>query len=296
MKIHTLVILCWVLCFCTFCSLAQDKEAISITYGVSRLHYHDTAAGMRQLEVKARLPLLHQGGNMLVVGMNYKLLSPDDLPAAYGDALHGASVQVAWIARLNERKSLTVFAQAGLFSDMQDISAKDLRYGLGIRYRVRHSDKLATGWGLGYSRQFFGNQLVPFIDLQYMPNQHWSISGQFPIKPKVLYHFNDQVAVGLEVSGDGSSYRLSHDKNNDQFVQVNQWAALARLEYRFASSWLLTLGLGSNLRQSYRLYNDASNIPWTIITVPLGDRDAPVQEIKSRGLQLQVGFAFSPFR
>lgn len=285
----------WVLVCCTIPGMAQDKEAASITYGVSRMHYNDTTAAVRQLEVKARLPLLHHGGNTLAVGINYKLLSPDDFPAGFGNELQGISVQLAWIMRLDERKSITVFTQAGLFSDMHDISAKDLRYGLGIRYRVRHSDKLATGWGIGYARQFFGNQLVPFIDLQYTPNQHWSISGQFPIKPKVLYHFNERLAAGLELSGDGSSYRLSHSKTDDQFVQVNQWAALARLEYRFAPSWLLTLGLGSNLRQSYRLFNDASNIPWTIITIPLGERDEPVQEIKSRGLQFQAGVAFSPF-
>lgn len=289
-------IMAWVLACCSIHGIAQDKEAASITYGVSRLHYNDTTAATRQLEVKARLPLLHHGGNTLAVGINYKLLSPDDFPAGFGNELQGISAQLAWIMRLDDRKSITVFTQAGLFSDMQDISAKDLRYGLGIRYRVRHSDKLATGWGLAYARQFFGNQLVPFIDLQYTPNQHWSISGQFPIKPKVLYHFNERLAAGLEVSGDGSSYRLSHSKTDDQFIQMNQWAALARLEYRFAPSWLLTLGLGSNLRQSYRLYNDASNVPWTIITVPLGDRDEPVREIKSKGLQLQAGIAFSPFR
>ncbi len=288
------LIICALLCS-TISGMAQDKDAASITYGVSHLRYNDTTAATRQLEVKARLPLLRHGPTTLVLGINYKLLSPDDFPAGFGNELQGISVQLAWIMRLDDRKSITVFTQAGLFSDMQDISAKDLRYGLGIRYRVRHSDKLATGWGLAYARQFFGNQLVPFIDLQYTPNQHWSISGQFPIKPKVLYHFNERLAAGLEVSGDGNSYRLSHSKTDDQFIQVNQWAALARLEYRFAPSWLLTLGLGSNLRQSYRLYNDASNVPWTIITVPLGDRDEPVREIKSKGLQLQAGIAFSPF-
>jgi hypothetical protein len=166
---------------------------------------------------------------------------------------------------------------------------------VGFRYRYKHSSRLSTGWGLAYSRQFFGNQIIPFIDVDYRPGEKWSISGQIPIRPKVLYHFSTRLRAGIELNGEAASYRLSVTGRNDHFIQINQWMGLGKLEYQFAKLWQLNVGIGRSFKQSYRLYSDASTTPWTIITIPLGERPDPVQRIDSRGLNIQFGFSFCPF-
>lgn len=276
-------------------SRAQEKELASINYAVSGLKYNDTTAHVRQLDLKLRIPLYQKHQNTIGATMGYKSVHLNHFPDSYTPALHGILLQGAWLYRITPRRSLTLFAQAGLFSDMEDISGKDLRYSAGFRYRLKHSDRLSTGWGLAYSRQFFGNQVVPFIDVDYRPNEKWSITGQFPIKPKISYTISKKLSAGLELNGEAASYRLSATERNNQFIQINQWTGLAKLEYQFAKAWQLNLGLGRNFKQSYKLYNDATTTPWTIITFPIGDKPDPVQQMESGGLNIQLGCSFNPF-
>ncbi|HTN45823.1 MAG TPA: DUF6268 family outer membrane beta-barrel protein [Flavipsychrobacter sp.] len=276
-------------------TMAQERDLADINYAVSRLKYNDTLADVRQLDLKLRMPLYQKHKSLLGATVGYKNVSLHHFPDSYTTALHGIIFQGAWLHKVTARRSLTLFAQAGLFSDMEDISGKDFRYSAGFRYRFKHSDKLSTGWGLAYSRQFFGNQIVPFIDVDYQPNEKWSITGQFPVKPKVMYNFNQKLSAGLELNGEVASYRLSAAERSSQFIQINQWTGLVKLEYQFARAWQLNLGIGKNFKQSYKLYNDASTIPWTIITFPIGEKADPVQKLESSGFNVQLGVSFNPF-
>lgn len=294
MKKSLLVIL---IVFYSFNCLAQEGggDIVGINYSQSKLKYNDTSASTKQLDIKFRIPIYHHIKNTVTGSVGYKNLNLNNFPESYTQKLYGITAQAAWYYKISDKKNLTIFAQAGLFSDMKDISSKDFRYTAGVRYRIKHSDKLASGWGLAYSRQFFGNQIIPFIDVDYEPNDKWSITGQFPIKPKILYHLNKKLSAGFEVSGDASSYRLSETENNNRFIQINQWAGLIKLEYQFAKAWQFNLGIGKNFKQAYKLYNDASTTPWTIITIPLGNKPDPVREIDSKGMNVQIGISFNPF-
>lgn len=267
---------------------AQDRNLAVINYTASALKYNDTSAHARQFDAKFRLPVYRTFG----ITIGYKNVMLAEFPSSYTPHLHGITLQTAWLYKLTARRNLSFFVQAGLFSDMKDISGKDFRYSAGFRYRYRHSDKVSTGWGLAYARQFFGNQVIPFIDIDYKPNNKWSITGQFPVKPKVLYHFSEKLRTGVELSGEAASYRLS---SNNQFIQINQWTGLAKLEYQFASAWQLNFGIGRNFKQSYKLYNDAVTTSWTIITIPVGRKEDPVQKIDSKGLNVQLGISYNPF-
>jgi len=276
-------------------AFSQERDLATVNYTISKLKYNDTAASARQYDIKLRLPLRQKNKSILGSTIGYKNVNLHSFPASYVSNLHGITLQGAWLYKITQRSSLTFFAQAGLFSDMSDISGKDFRLSGGFRYRLKHSDKLSTGWGLAYARQFFGNQIVPFIDVDYKPNEKWSISGQFPVKPKILYHFNKKLSAGTELNAEAASYRLSAAERNNQFIQINQWTGLLKLEYQFSKSWQLDFGFGKNFRQNYKLYDDASNTPWTIITIPVGNKPAPVQEINNNGLNARIGLSFKPF-
>lgn len=278
----------------TLC-IAQDRELISINYSIAKLKYNDTSANAKQLDIKFRLPLYQKNKNTIAATIGYKNVALNNFPLCYTQSLYGITLQTIWLHKFSNKKSIMIFAQAGLFTDITDISIKDYRYAAGFRYRYKHSDKLTTGWGLAYSRQFFGNQVVPFIDVDYIPNDKWSVTGQFPIKPKVLYHFNKKLSAGVEINGEAASYRLSAIEKNNQFIQINQWAGLAKLEYQFAKAWQFSFGIGRNFKQSYKLYSDASTTPWTMITIPLGEKPTPVQKLEGKGLDVKFGLSFNPF-
>jgi len=274
---------------------AQDRDWATINYSISTVKYNDTSTNARQFDAKFKLPVYQKNKSTFAATIGYKNISLNNFSDNYTSSLHGFTMQAVWLYKFTGKKSLTFFTQAGLFSDMKDVSGKDFRYSAGFRYRYKHSDRLTTGWGLAYSRQFFGNQIIPFIDVDYRPNNKWSISGQVPVKPKILYHFNTKISAGIEVNGEAASYRLSATEKNNRFIQINQWTGLAKIEYQLAKSWQLNLGFGKHFKQSYKLYNDASTTSWTIITIPLGNKPEPVKKIDSKGLNIQLGVSFSPF-
>lgn len=276
-------------------STAQDKDLATINYSISKVKYNDTSANARQFDAKFKLPVYQKNKSTFACIIGYKNVSLNNFHNSYTSPLHGFTIQAAWLYKSTDKKYLTLFIQAGLFSDIKDLSGKDFRYSAGFRYRYKHSDRLTTGWGLAYSRQFFGNQIIPFIDVDYRPNDKWTISGQAPVKPKIIYRFNTKISAGIEVNGEASSYRLSATEKNNQFIQINQWTGLAKIEYQFAKSWQFNLGIGKNFKQSFKLYNDASTTPWTIITIPLGNKPEPVHKVDSKGLNVQFGVSFNPF-
>lgn len=281
--------------FAALNSFAQDKDLLSVNYGLSGFQYHDTAAIALQTALKCALPVYRKNKHSIVGVMNYKNTAFYNFPESYRQTLHGFTLQAIWIYKMSGNKSIALFAQTGLFSDLQEISIKDFRYTAGFRYRYKHSGRLSTGWGLAYSRQFFGNQLVPFIDVDYKPGRKWSITGQFPIKPKILYHLNKKLSVGVEINGDAASYRLSASDKNNRFIQINQWTGFTKMEYQFSGGWQLNLGIGRNFSQSFKLYNDASSTSWTIITIPIGEKSDPVQRIDNRGFRAVLGISLQTF-
>lgn len=275
--------------------IAQDRDIVNVNYSASKLSYENTTATTRLLEVKLRIPIYHNDSTTFITAINYKNLVLSSFPSQYTNNLQGISAQFVYNRILSDSRSIAVFAQAGIFSDFKDISGEDFRYGGGFNYNIKHSYRLTSGWGLFYARQFFGNQIVPFISINYQPNNRWSVTGQLPVKEKILYHFNDKTSAGVELSGEGNSYRLSASENQSNYVKVTQWAALAKFEYKFTRSWQLNAGMGSNVIQNYELFANGSTSSWTIITSPLGKKQQPLQQVKNRGFTAQIGISYIPF-
>jgi hypothetical protein len=273
---------------------AQDKEAISVSYNTNKFNYNDTSATIQQTDVKLRLPLYQKNAVVIATGVGYKNLTLTHFPENYSSPLHGFTLQGIFLYKISQEKKLLFFAQTGLFSDLKDIDYHDFRYSVGVRFRVKHSDKFSSGWGLAYARQFFGNQIVPFIDIDFTPHEKWRIVGQFPVKPKILYYFKKNFSAGLELSGEASSYRLSESLRQNQYIQYNQWASSLKLEYGFAKFWQLAVGAGFNLKQTAKLFNETTSATWTLITIPIGNKNEPVRKIESRGLYFQMGVSFIP--
>lgn len=265
---------------------AQELNLAGVTYEYNRLQQNDTTAHVQQISAYARFPLSKQFGGSVA----YRYLHVGGLTLSWDPRFQGISLQLAWKLQLTAKQVITIFSQAGVFSDMEDVTGKDWRYGLGMRYQYEHGEKLTTGWGLMYNRQFFGNQLIPFIDVRYAPNDRWAISGQFPVKPKVLYHVNGRFSLGLEISAEAASYRLSAEKQH-RYLKSTQWAGLGRMEWQFTRFLQLNVAMGSSFVNRYQVFEDAGAAHWTIITVPVGKRPEPVFDVKGKGLTATVGVA-----
>ncbi|WPV64757.1 hypothetical protein [Chitinophaga sp. LS1] len=193
--------------------------------------------------------------------------------------LQSIAAQLFYSIRFSEKKSLVLIGTGGLYNE-------GWRYGAGFRYLYKHSEKVKTGIGMMYNKQFFGNQLIPFWDVKYEPSAKWTISGLFPIKPKIMYHFNNTVSAGFEINGEASSYRMS-----TTYLRNNQWTGLCRFEWFFTKNLLLSAGLGKNFINRYQFYANDLKTGWTIITIPLGEKAQPIYERSSKGISATLGIS-----
>lgn len=231
--------------------------------------YNGGEYSAQTLHVNARFPLFHNMfGNVM-----YRHLTLED------HTLQSLAAQLFYKVTFSDKKSLVLIGTGGIYNE-------GWRYGAGFRYQYRHSEKVKTGIGLMYNKQFFGNQLIPFLDVSYAPSDKWTISGLFPIKPKVMYHFNNVVSAGFEINGEANSYRLAAT-----YLRNNQWTGLCRFEWLFTKHLLLSAGLGKNFINRYQFFDNMAKTGWTIITIPLSEKAQPVYEKESKGLSATVGIS-----
>ena len=103
---------------------------------------------------------------------------------------------------------------------------------------------------------------------------------------------SEKIFLSGEISGSASSYRLSATENNSRFIRINQWYGLSSLGFILRKQHLLSIGLGYNLRQTIRLYDDGQNQGLSIFTFDMKKTGTPVAEDKIRGAILNVGYSF----
>lgn len=275
-------------------STGQDKDVFSLSHDLSSIKSNEASGYYQQWEVRAKYPVFKGKQVLWAGGCTWKQVSIKNIAELPGTTFNGLSAQVFRIQQIGASASFTVFAQAGMFTDWIGVSFNDLRYGIGFRYKRRHSDRLSSGWGLAYARQFFGHQLVPFVEIDYRPSGRWRITGHFPVKPRITYQVSKQFRLGMELQGDASSFRFG-PSGEKSILQINQWSALIRAEQIFKKNWTLFAGAGVVIRQSYRVYDDPQAVPWTIITIPLGAKEEPLSNISGKGFCLQFGCSLNVF-
>lgn len=277
----------------TLASRAQDREVAGVSLSYAPLKYNDTLASVQQLEARFRFPLFAGIKSQLIGTVSYRRTTFNDFDSFTDRSLQGISSQLAWLRRTGARTEMLLFAQAGLFSDFADISAKDLRLSAGFRYRVRQSPSVKYGFGLAYSRQFFGNQIIPFIDFDWRPDNRWHVYGQFPVKPRIEYSLTNNWTLGTGLLGEASSYRLSAKDHQNQFVKNAQWGLNMYTEKAVYKSLTLHVGTGCYLKRTFRKYNDSDHSPWTVITVPLGTKPDPVMKADSRSWFVEFAVSYN---
>ncbi|MBB4802131.1 hypothetical protein HNP37_002204 [Flavobacterium nitrogenifigens] len=275
--------------------IAQDKELIDINYSTAKLKYNDTTSQSGMLNAKFRVPLYYNDGNIFMASVDYRHVTLSSFPEYYSGPLQGASLLLLYNRKISDKNSIALIARFGLFSDFKKAHSRDFQYGFGINYDIKYSEEFKTGFGFFYARQFFGNQIVPFMNIDWKIGEKWRLTGRLPIKEKLLYQFSAKISAGIELALENSSYRLTENEAENNFIKITDCAALAKFEYKFSKSWQLNLAGGVGLIQRYEIYDESSDGSWSIFTIALNKKEKPLQEIKSRGFTGQIGISYNLF-
>lgn len=282
--------------FLSAIAFGQDKITSELNLNYSLIHYNDTARHVRQFDFKIAAPIYNNGKNRLSGNLSYNSESLNDFPSVYGTSMQGIGVGLNWTNIISPRSVLVISGQAGIYSDMNELSSNAIRERLGFTWLSKHSDKLSLGFGLSYARQFYGNQLIPVTAVIYhFDNEHWKLSGAFPESPKLTYNLNDKSAISLQLRAQFASYRLTSAQDSGTFVKNSKLTSLISYEYTFAKAWRISTGIGYAMRQRYELYKDNyDSSEWYFIGRPLGNKPTPITSIIQNGVQFHIGISFNP--
>ena len=268
---------------------AQEIDLGRATYGVSAVRANGRRQLVQQPALDVRLPLYQHAGTRLGAALSYRALLSGDLAGI--DNLQGLGGQLVLGQRLTDKNTLTVAASGGVYADWRDVRGEDFRWTATGQLRHRYSASLAVGVGLNYNRQFFGNQLVPYLDVQWAITARLRLTGQPPFRQQLVYALTPRLGLGLDASGTSTSYRLSARTDSSRYVQATQWNVGALVEYRLAPHWVLVAQAGRLAVQDYRTFASDVRVPWTI-GLGRGGTRTPLTEVSSPSWTGQLTLAF----
>ncbi|UOB18132.1 DUF6268 family outer membrane beta-barrel protein [Abyssalbus ytuae] len=267
-------------------SFAQERDLATVNYSFSNINYNDSVATLKYLHFRLNTPLWKNEKNRIFAGINYKSGYFNNFNLFPESTLHGVGLRLGWNHKIDSIQNIILFFQSGIYSDFQDISGKDFRSLIGFSYTKRKSDSFKYGIGAGYSRQFFGHQVVPFFNLEWKVSPRLAIYGQLPVKQQIEYSFSSFL-IGSKIDGNAASYRLS-EKHMNQFVKINEWNYSIYAEKSIYKNLLLNAGIGYNLIRSFKIYEDFEDSSWTIFTIPLSSRDQPIEKVNDRSIFFDI--------
>lgn len=268
-----------------------DPDFIHLKYQISPLSNQGLKGTIKTIDFSLKYPIANKSKYRILGRSGYEALWTKKEIFFNVGLLQSISSQLVFIGDIG-KSTVTAFAGTGIYSDFKDVTGKDFRFSSGVRFKRKVSDRFGFSYGLSYNRQFFGNQVIPFVEIDYWISDRIRIFGPFPVRPKIEMSVAPTMVIGAGIQGDGSSYRLSSGYDQNQVVQINQWGINLYVRKKMYNAISLYASAGRFLRRSLKLYNDSDQVPWTIITIPLGSKAVPVERINNSSNTLEVGLSY----
>lgn len=240
--------------------------------------------------VSARFPISHDKAKRFSLGLHYKnLLTGNNTSVIDNLWLHSVGVSLTYTDRINDQTIMSITAQPSIWCDMESISGDDVRFNAMVHFITKKSETFSLGWGLAYSYQFFGNQIIPIIDVRFKKNTvHWRIGGALPLRPRIEYVFNKNTSIGFKMEGNYYSYRLSPQLNS-QYLFYRQWDAGLFLDQRISGKWYFTASSGYAFNRSLQIFDKDQTLPLTIFGGKLDKKFTPAYSNQSTGFVFKIG-------
>ncbi len=275
--------------------MAQDraKDFAGVVYTNTAVHGEDEIKGHNErLEAFLNFPIWAGGNQALGGNITYVRNDYGGINEYFNHSLSNIEMKIVWQKKISERSKIQLTSRVGVFSDFNDLSAKDFVYLIGTNYSVKYSDRLNMGFGFAYVRQFTGYQINPFLSVEYQISDKLTLSGLLPIKPRLVYRISRYFTWNNEISGAVENYRLNAKSFNNAVIQLSGWNAMSRFEYLLKRHHRFYIGIGYNFKSKMSYYEDTNEHNWTIFTFNLTHKAKPVSEIKVSGAKCMIGYNF----
>jgi hypothetical protein len=231
--------------------------------------------------------------DFLLAGVEYNGMFLSGTGSQFGGTQFNTfSVPITFQKALSHKYALLATFVPTLSSDLKDISGEDMIYSAAVMLRIRKSATFSYSIGAAYSRQFFGNVLIPIVGIDWNISDRWTFTGTLPVSEKIKYKLSNKSFTGInaDFSIGGGSYRLS-SKTGSDYLQVQQLRGSLFYEYMPAKNFSIQISAGYNFSQQLDRYNKDQKVDGLVPYSSLNNR-VPLAEIKKTGVAFQTGINY----
>ncbi len=205
--------------------------------------------------------------------------------------LHRFSVPVGFMVELKNNFRLNFLFDPSISSDIVDISADDFRFNAAIRLQKETQPGMSWSVGIGFSKQFFGIQIIPFYQAVIPITHRLTLSGALPLKPKLTWHINDTRQWGFALTGNSNSFRLSEGKQG-RYADVKQLELNSFYQQKLIGNFRITGSIGLVFINRIRVFDSNQTIPLRLFLYDFGHSRAPATSWDNKSLSFQVQIAW----
>jgi hypothetical protein len=216
------------------------------------------AYSMQEFRASVPLPPVITDTFILIAGLNYRLFEAD-VSTHVLDAnldLHTLRLplQAAWLSP-SSPWMIIAYAEPGLSTDFSDVNSDsfDLSVAIGAGYRFSPNFMLALG--VGYSRNYGDNDVLPAFALLWRPSDHFLLTAS-PDGVVPEWRISDDWRLKLRLDLIGGRWTIDEGDSQARVLRLQGASASLLLEHRLFKECWLTVGAGLNTLANLRLEDE----------------------------------------
>ncbi|MCR5890423.1 DUF6268 family outer membrane beta-barrel protein [Hymenobacter sp. J193] len=196
---------------------------------------------------------------------------------------------VGYRYRVSPQLELTALALPALNSDLRHVRAADLTWGGVVRAGYRRNARRAYRLTLGYRQQFYGPQYVVLLGLDWQLGRRWRAFGDLPTTFTLSYAASPRVAVGFNLNGINTAYRL---QESNRYFQYQQGHYGLFAETYLSSHWALRATAAYAVTRRLDVFEQNDQWPATIDYIGLGQEPTSVNPHINNGPAFKLALSY----
>jgi hypothetical protein len=274
---------------------AQNPDLFSATFNYLPVKTGDSVHHAKNIDLAMLVPIKHSSRSTIAGSLTYHEAWYNNFAAGFPRTLYGSSASLYYQAKLDERRELRLMGKAGLYGDYKGSLSDDFRWSAGFIYYTSYGSGSKLGMGLSYSKQFYGNQIAPLVDMNFRLSDRLSLRGLFPVTSRLEYKIDGHSSAGIGLNIESSSYRLEKTDSVSPYLKISQWTGLLFYKYNIYHHWHIFASAGFSPSQRYEVYNQANTASLTLLSISLGKKIDPVYSVDKAAPNFQIGVIYSLF-
>jgi hypothetical protein len=270
-------------------------EGIGLSYELLPLKLNNVGertfrADVFRANVIVPIALTADSSRSLLAGANLEALRfSGDRPGFEVNTVYGFSPVLGYRQRLTPALELTALALPALNSDLREVRGADLTWGGVGRVAYRVNPRFSYRFTLGYRQQFYGQQYIVLLGIDWQLAPRWRAFGDLPTTFTVSYAAGSRTNVGFNLIGINTAYRLQEQNRYFQYQQ-GHYGVFA--ETYLSAHWALraTVAYAGVRRLDIAAKDD--QWPATIDYIGLGKAPTPFNPRIEKGMAFRLALSY----